>query len=203
MGYALGAAGAVSELLLAAMAAAGVPGAAERITGVDEATRGAPFCASVAGNAMAALVPAAPASATSTSIAGRPALVDLSPRAVASGGAVRRSPDGLFYVNAAVNGVPVRFLIDTGASVVVLTAADAQRVGVMPPAESFRHAAETAGGRATMARVTLASLAAGPAERQGIDAAIADTGLGVSLLGQSWLSKLQSITISGDEMTLR
>lgn len=209
MGYAFGAGGAVSELLLAALAAAAGPMAPATVEGGVQAQTVAasePFCAPGGGNAMTALLPAAPASpvAAGTPVGTRhAAFVDLSPRSVSSDGAVRRAADGLFYVNAMVNGVPVRFLIDTGASIVVLTAADAERVGVMPPAESFRHEAETAGGRTAMARVTLAKLAAGPAERQGIDAAIADSGLGVSLLGQNWLSKLDSITISGDEMVMR
>lgn len=136
--------------------------------------------------------------------AGRsPGFVDLSPGASIHDGSVRRAADGLFYVNAQVNGVPVRFLVDTGASIVVLTPADAERSGVMPEPEAFHHEAETAGGRTAMALVTLARLSAGATERQDIDAAVGSTGLGVSLLGQSWLSKLQSITITGDRMVLQ
>jgi len=129
--------------------------------------------------------------------------VDLSPRAMAIDGEISRAQDGLFYLNAQVNGVPVRFLVDTGASTIVLTPADAERAGVLPEEDAFRHSAETAGGRTAMARIRLAHLAAGPAERNDVEAVVASAGLHVSLLGQSWLSQLESVTITGDRMVLR
>lgn len=116
--------------------------------------------------------------------------------------AIRRERDGLFYLNAWVNGVPVRFLVDTGATTVVLTPADAARAGVMPDVAAFRYTARTAGGSTAMARVRLDQLTAGAARRRGVDAAIAGAGLGVSLLGQSYLSQLRSVRISGDTMVL-
>lgn len=206
MGYAFGAGGAVSELLLAALA--GVTGPAPSLP-LDPATAAGDVCEIGPAQTVAALIPAipsailAPSSPVPSTAGAAGGFVDLSPGASIRDGAVRRAADGLFYVNAEVNGVPVRFLIDTGASIVVLTPLDAARIGVMPSADAFRHEAETAGGRTAMARVTLARLAAGTTERQDIDAAVGSAGLGVSLLGQSWLSKLQSITIAGDEMVMR
>jgi len=116
---------------------------------------------------------------------------------------IARSADGLFYVSAAVNGVAVRFLVDTGATTIVLTAADAARAGVLPGPEEFHHQAATAGGNTAMARVRLARVGVGQSERRGVDAAITSAGLGVSLLGQSWLSQMGSMTIAGDRMVLR
>lgn len=137
--------------------------------------------------------PAAPA---------RPPVVDFTLSSSAPGMAIRRSGDGLFYLDAWVNGVPVRFLVDTGATTVVLTPADAARAGVLPGAAAFRYSAQTAGGKTAMARIRLAQLTAGAAERRDVDAAIAGAGLGVSLLGQSYLSQLSSVRISGDTMVL-
>ncbi len=134
-------------------------------------------------------------------IALRGVVIDLSLSTTA--GEIRRDPDGLFYVNALVNGVRVRFLVDTGASTIVLTPADAGRAGVLPQAAEFHDSAETAGGRTAMARVKLARLVVGPVEQRDVDAAVVGSGLNVSLLGQSWLTQLQSVTISGDRMVLQ
>jgi aspartyl protease family protein len=114
-----------------------------------------------------------------------------------------RGADGLFHLTATINGASVRFLVDTGASTIVLTKADAARVGVLPPQSAFNQSAETAGGQTSMARVTLAHMEAGPSVGMNVSAAIAGDGLGVSLLGQSWLSQLHSVMIEGDRMVLR
>jgi aspartyl protease family protein len=118
-------------------------------------------------------------------------------------GELRRAPDGLFYVNARVNGAAILFLVDTGASVVVLTKADAARAGISPNEEDFSAPTQTANGGATMARVTLAHMEVGAAANTSISAAVASEGLGISLLGQSWLSRLQSVMIAGDRMVMR
>lgn len=114
-----------------------------------------------------------------------------------------RSDDGLFYVDGSVNGRPVRFLIDTGASMIVLTAEDAQRAGLTTDRSAAVLDAETAGGRSMMAKVTLDSMAIGATRASAVPAAIATSGLRVSLLGQNWLSHLASVTIEGDRMLLR
>lgn len=129
--------------------------------------------------------------------------VDITPRAIMSTGEIRRAADGLFYVNAQVNGAPVRFLVDTGASTIVLTKDDAARAGVLPDIHAFSESADTAGGKTAMARTKLAHLAAGTTERHDVDAVVASEGLGVSLLGQSWLSQLESLQITGDRLVMR
>jgi aspartyl protease family protein len=122
--------------------------------------------------------------------------------ASASPGELWRAADGLFYVNAEVNGAAVRFLVDTGASTIVLTPADAARAGVLAAAR-FDHQGETAGGAAAFARVTLEHVRVATTDGRRVPAAVAREGLGVSLLGQSWLSSLGSVTIEGDRMLLR
>lgn len=116
---------------------------------------------------------------------------------------VWRSDDGLFYIDGLVNGQTVRFLIDTGASMIVLTAADARRAGAAAGAGVQRIAVDTANGNGSMAKVTLASVRVGGTEAAVVPAIVADQGLAVSLLGQSWLSHLASVTIEGDRMQLR
>jgi clan AA aspartic protease (TIGR02281 family) len=113
---------------------------------------------------------------------------------------IHRAADGLFYVDALVNGAPVHFMVDTGASVVVLKLDDARRAGIEPAAAQFSSNAETANGQAEMARVTIDQVVVGENRSEAIDAAVVRENLPVSLLGQTWLAKLGSMTITGDRM---
>lgn len=115
---------------------------------------------------------------------------------------IAKAPDGLFYVSGTVNGTEVRFLVDTGANMVVLTDEDARRVGVSPRNGGTADSIETAGGRSSMDRVSLGHVSVGGRDVTNIDAAVMRKGLQISLLGQNLLSKLGPITMSGDEMTL-
>jgi aspartyl protease family protein len=113
---------------------------------------------------------------------------------------LRREPDGHFYADARINGTTIHFLVDTGASVVVLTRADAQRAGIQLPAE--RSVAMGAGGPIEVIPVMLDRVAVGGIEARGVQAAVADQ-LPVSLLGQSYLQRVGSVEIRGDTMVLR
>lgn len=120
-----------------------------------------------------------------------------------AGQTVQRAADGLFYIEARVNGAPIRFLIDTGATIIVLTKSDAARAGVLPHAAAFNALASTAGGDTTMARVQLNRVAVAGSLDFDVPAAVAGDGLGVSLLGASWLTQIASLTIAGDRMVLQ
>lgn len=113
---------------------------------------------------------------------------------------LQRGPDGHFYADAQVNGTTIRFMVDTGASVVVLTAADAQRAGLQLPPE--RSMAMGVGGPIEIIPVTLDRIALGGVEARGVRAAVAAE-LPVSLLGQSYLQRVSSVEIRGDTMVLR
>ena len=108
--------------------------------------------------------------------------------------------DGHFYLDAQVNGAQVHFLVDTGASMVALTPADAQRAGIALPSE--RATAQGAGGAVEVMPVTIDRIAVGPLEARGVEGAVARE-LPVSLLGQSFLSRVGNVQISGDRMVLR
>jgi len=111
-----------------------------------------------------------------------------------------RSPDGHFYAEAMVNGARVRFMIDTGATFVALTREDAQRAGIM--IGSDRAAAMGAGGAFEITPVTIDRIAIGALTATDVQGAVADE-LSVSLLGQSFLSRVGTVEISGDRMVLR
>jgi aspartyl protease family protein len=113
---------------------------------------------------------------------------------------LRRGPDGHFYADAQINGTTIRFLVDTGASVVVLRREDAQRAGLQLPSE--RSIAMGVGGPVEVTPVTLDRVAIGGIEARSVPAAVAED-LPVSLLGQSYLQRLGSVEIRGDTMVLR
>lgn len=112
-----------------------------------------------------------------------------------------RERDGLFYISAVVNGVPVRFVVDTGSNIVVLTKRDAARVG-MTPTTGTAVAIQTVGGAARMHSAKVDRINVAGQSLEDVDAAIVEDGLDVSLLGQSALSRLDSIRFEGDRLEL-
>lgn len=111
-----------------------------------------------------------------------------------------RAEDGLFYVTARVNGVPVKFLVDTGATMVVLTPADARRIGIDPNIAAAPQEMETAAGVSKVRSLTLGRVRVAGRDVDDVEAAVMERGLSVSLLGQNLLSRLGAITLSGDEL---
>jgi len=116
---------------------------------------------------------------------------------------IRRNRDTHFYVDASLNGAPVTFMIDTGASGVALSWADAEAAGLDPARLSFDLRVETASGPALVARAQIGRLAIGPIERRNLAVIVLPEGVTMSLLGQSFLNTLASFEVSGDRMTLR
>jgi aspartyl protease family protein len=118
-----------------------------------------------------------------------------------SGQLIARASDGLFYVNASVNGQPLRFIVDTGASIIVLTEADARRIGIAMNEGHYNTSVETVGGSTDMAMTTLTHVRIAGREVRQLRAAVVRNGLGVSLLGLNALSQLGSVTIQGDRLS--
>lgn len=116
--------------------------------------------------------------------------------------AVRRADDGHFYIRAEVNGTPVRFLVDTGASTTVLGPRDASRVGIDPARLSFTRRFRTANGIVRGAPVTLAKLAIGPVQFRDVRASVNEVALGSPLLGVSTLQLFKSWKVENDRLTL-
>lgn len=115
---------------------------------------------------------------------------------------IRRSSNGHFFVTAEVNGQPIRFVVDTGATGVALTEEDAKRAGVSFDSASFDHVGQGAAGPIRGQRVNLASVVLDGKERLHVSGAVLE-GSDISLLGQSYLSRLRSVEMRGDEMILR
>jgi len=113
-----------------------------------------------------------------------------------------RGPDGHFYADAQVNGVTVHFLVDTGASGVALSAADARRVGLPFFHNEFTAVGRGASGEVRGKLVTLDRVSLGGKSVDNVSGAILE-GSEMSLLGQSFLSRMGTIEMTPDRMVIR
>lgn len=115
----------------------------------------------------------------------------------------RKSDDGHFYVEAEVDGARLRFVVDTGASSVVLSPADAARLGFDLAALDYTVPTMTANGEGRAAPVLLRSMEVGPIRREQVRALVNEAPMDGSLLGMSFLAELGGFSIEGDRLVLR
>jgi aspartyl protease family protein len=111
-------------------------------------------------------------------------------------------PDGHFRIQALVNGSKVTFMVDTGASDIVLAPKDARRIGIDPDSLSFDQQAETANGRVFGAAIRLASLSVGPIDMGELPATVNGADMSESLLGMEFLNRLHSWHVENGTLTL-
>lgn len=117
---------------------------------------------------------------------------------------LRKGNDGHFIARTQVNGKSVRMIVDTGASTVVLRPEDARRAGIRVGELSYSVPVDTANGRAYAARVRIERVSIGAVTLESVDALITRQGaLQQSLLGMSFLSRLQSYEFSGNQLVMR
>ncbi|MCC7048760.1 MAG: TIGR02281 family clan AA aspartic protease [Alphaproteobacteria bacterium] len=115
-----------------------------------------------------------------------------------------RSRDGGHYVvEAHVNGTPVRFMVDTGASDVVLTPSDARRVGLNPATLDYSRRYNTANGVVAGAPVVLDRVRVGPIEIENVRASVNRAEMAGSLLGMSFLGRLSGYEVQNGILTLK
>lgn len=115
---------------------------------------------------------------------------------------VPRMPDGHFYLTAEVNGTPIEFVVDTGATDVVLSNADAERAGIDTDNLAFFGRAMTANGPVQTAPVNLETVAVGAFRDENVRASVNGGELHVSLLGMSYLSRFETLQIQDGRLTL-
>ena len=123
-------------------------------------------------------------------------------RVVGDGIEVAASDDGHYYLTAEVNGARVLFVVDTGASQIVLTARDAERAGLDPAGLGYFGSAQTANGIVRTAPVRLERFTLGPFEDRNLPAVVNAGDLDTSLLGMSYLGRFRTLAISGDRLHL-
>ncbi|WP_377188474.1 retropepsin-like aspartic protease family protein [Ruegeria meonggei] len=115
---------------------------------------------------------------------------------------VPRAYDGHYYLPVIVNGEPITFLVDTGASQIVLSAQDARRVGIDPDQLNYLGRAATANGEVRTAPVRLDSLELGPITDHNVSAWINEGELDKSLLGMDYLHRFSSIQFTDGRLIL-
>ena len=131
----------------------------------------------------------------------RPAPADPLPQNAAT---IRRESDGHFWTRADVEGASLKFLVDTGASVVALTHQDAKRLRIDFDDLVFDNRVTTAGGVVMSASVRLDYIRIGNVRLENIDAIIIEGNvLEDSLLGMSFLGELYSYEFKGNTMIIR
>jgi aspartyl protease family protein len=116
---------------------------------------------------------------------------------------IDREDDGHFWTRADVSGTQVKFMVDTGASIVALTYFDAQRLGLKPEELDFDSEIRTAGGITYGAPVMLESIRIGKVEIENVNAVILRTELEQSLLGMTFLGELNSYEVRQGQMIIR
>ncbi len=141
-------------------------------------------------------------------IAGKRHRLVLGEQTVSSGGsgggsAVTLTADsrGQFVTTGSVNGAVVRFMVDTGATFVALSAADAARAGI-DYRKGEQGAIATANGLVRAWRVSGATVSLGDITLHQVEVSVTESGLPIGLLGMSFLNRLE-MKRDGDTMTLK
>jgi aspartyl protease family protein len=116
---------------------------------------------------------------------------------------VPRSGDGHYYLTLDIDGTGVEFVIDTGASDVVLTKEDAERIGIDVENLFFGDVANTANGEVRTARVRLQNVRLGEIVDLSVGASVNEGEMDTSLLGMTYLQRYSKIEIGGGKMMLR
>jgi len=113
-----------------------------------------------------------------------------------------QASDGHYYAVLDMNGVPVEFVVDTGATQIVLTDKDAKRVGIDTDSLPFLGRAETANGVIRTAFDEVEKVSFGPYTDEKVGVSISKAEMGTSLLGMSYLQRFDTIQISDGRLML-
>ncbi|RYI20279.1 MAG: TIGR02281 family clan AA aspartic protease [Acetobacteraceae bacterium] len=129
---------------------------------------------------------------------------DIMPIQEAQGGTVEvpRAADGHYYLTVMINGTGVPFMVDTGASGMVLASGDAEKLGIDPAGLEYYGQASTANGVVRTARVTLPLVELGPFRNENFGAFVTEGALDQSLLGMDYLGQFK-MEFDGRKLVLR
>ncbi|WP_243450986.1 TIGR02281 family clan AA aspartic protease [Sphingosinicella sp. CPCC 101087] len=115
---------------------------------------------------------------------------------------IRQAPDGHFWVTAEVNGEPVRFLVDSGATTTSLSRDAAERAGI-EPSSGFQAMVRTANGIVMVDRGRAERMKIGPIERQNVAVHISDAFGDMNVIGMNFLSTLSGWSVEGRTLVMR
>ena len=112
------------------------------------------------------------------------------------------SQDGHFYIDLKINGTAMHFMIDTGASDIVISLAEAKRIGINPKKLNFNKPYQTANGKTWGATVMLDQIEVGDVIFHDVAASVNNAEMGTSLLGMSFLRKFKKYEFYRDRLIL-
>ncbi|WP_320041833.1 TIGR02281 family clan AA aspartic protease [uncultured Desulfobacter sp.] len=112
------------------------------------------------------------------------------------------SSDGHFYIRAEVNGIPVTFLADTGASHIVLSPHDAEKLGIKKDNLQFDRFYETANGTVRGSSIRITDFKAGIIHLKEIGASVNEAEMRNSLLGMTFFRRMKGYEVKNDVLTL-
>jgi aspartyl protease family protein len=116
---------------------------------------------------------------------------------------IPRSFDGHYYVTVVMNSTPVEFVVDTGASDIVLSKEDATRIGIDLDALRFTGTAYSANGAVATATARIATVTMGPFVDSDVRVSVNGGEMQGSLLGMSYLSRFSKVSIEGQKLILK
>lgn len=116
---------------------------------------------------------------------------------------ISESDGGSYLVFGTVNDAPIRFLVDTGASDIVLSPSDARRAGIDTVALKYERPYSTANGVGYGATVTVDRLEVGAITLSNVPVSVQQAEMGVSLLGMTFLRRLKSYSVQDRKLILR
>lgn len=112
------------------------------------------------------------------------------------------SHDGHYYLTAEANGVPVTFVVDTGATTIALSRQDAQKIGIDTGNLAYIGQARTANGTVATATVMIDSFRIGDIQDDRVPATVIDGEMDQSLLGMTYLSRFARVSMEDDRLVL-
>jgi aspartyl protease family protein len=115
---------------------------------------------------------------------------------------LRQASDGHFWVDAEVNGVPVRFLVDSGATTTSLSRNAARRAGI-DSSGGFPAMVQTANGIVAVERGRAERIKVGPIERRDLAVHVSDAFGDINVIGMNFLSTLSGWSVEGRSLVLR
>ena len=116
---------------------------------------------------------------------------------------VPQGEGGHYFVDALLNGQRVRFMVDTGATETVLSPEDARRIGIPVDSLTYAYESETANGKGYGAAYDLTSLEVGAIKLDGFRVMVNKAPMGQSLLGMSFLERLEAFEFRDRQMILK
>lgn len=116
---------------------------------------------------------------------------------------LKKEGDGHYWATARVNGIPVKFLVDTGASLVALSERDARRIGINTDLLDRNAEVRTAAGRVRAATAVIEAIEIDGVTVKSVQAVVLDRGLEHSLLGMSFLNRLDGWDVTANAIVIR